>query len=231
MVTCTGARVGDGAVWRGIHHGDFLRTVQEVIQLGGLRVVDLEKRVLREIQKDNVLGYAAQLAYYFLFSLFPFFLFLAALIAYIPIPNLLDRIMELLGKVMPGEALHLVQDNVRDLVTQQRGGLLSFGIVVALWSASAAMSAIMDASNRAYGVEEGRPFWKAKGTALLLTVGFIGFTVVSIILLMFGPQIGGWIATKVGLGGVFYAALNILRWPVILFLITLAMAVLYYFRA
>ena len=83
--------------------------------------------------------------------------------------------------------------------------------------------------NRAYGVEEGRPFWKAKGTALLLTVGFIGFTVVSIILLMFGPQIGGWIATKVGLGGVFYTALNILRWPVILFLITLAMAVLYYF--
>jgi membrane protein len=207
----------------------FSEQFREVIHLGGLSVIELQKRVWREIQKDNVLGYAAQLAYYFLFSLFPFFLFLAALIGYIPIPNLLERIMELLGKVMPQEALHLVQDNVRDIVTQQRGGLLSLGIVVALWSASAAMSAIMDALNRAYGVEEGRPYWKAKGTAVLLTIGFIGFTVISIILLMFGPQIGGWIATKLGLSAIFHMALNILRWPVILFLITLAMAVLYYF--
>jgi membrane protein len=207
----------------------FSEQFREVINLGGLSVVELGKRVVHEIQKDNVLGYAAQLAYYFLFSLFPFFLFLTALIGYIPIPSLLDRIMELLAQVVPGEALRLVQDNVREIVTQQRGGLLSFGIVVALWTASAAMSAIMDALNRAYEVEEGRPFWKSKGTALLLTIGVTVFTVASIILLMFGPQIGEWIASKVGLGAVFHMAWNILRWPVILFLIILAMAVLYYF--
>jgi membrane protein len=201
---------------------------REAFRLGGLGVVELGKRVWREIQDDNVTGYAAQIAYYFLFSLFPFFLFLTAVIAYIPVPNLLDRIIELLGEMLPADALHLVQDNVRTLVTERRGGLLSLGIVLALWTASAAMSAIMDALNRAYGVKEGRPFWKSKGLALLLTVGFTLFIVGSMVLLIFGPQIGEWIAGKVGLGAVFDVAWNILRWPVILFLMILAMGVLYY---
>jgi membrane protein len=202
--------------------------LREAFRLGGLGVVELGKRVFREIQEDNVTGYAAQIAYYFLFSLFPFFLFLTAVIAYIPVPNLLDRIIELLGEMLPADALHLVQDNVRTLVTERRGGLLSLGIVLALWTASAAMSAIMDALNRAYGVKEGRPFWKSKGLALLLTVGFTLFIVGSMVLLIFGPQIGEWIAGKVGLGAVFDVAWNILRWPVILFLMILAMAILYY---
>jgi membrane protein len=130
--------------------------------------------------------------------------------------------------VIPSDALHLVQDNIRKLVTDQRRGLLSLGIVLALWSASAAISAIMDALNRAYGVKEGRPFWKSKGLALLLTVGFTLFIVASMVLLIFGPQIGEWIAGKVGLGAVFHLTWNILRWPVILFLMILAMAILYY---
>jgi membrane protein len=196
--------------------------------MGGLGFIQLGKRLWSEIQDDNVMGYAAQLAYYLLFSLFPFFLFLTALIGYIPVPNLLDRIMELLGQVLPSNALTLVQDNVRQVVTNQRGGLLSLGIVLALWSASAAMSAIMDALNRAYGVSEGRPFWKSKGVALLLTVGFTIFLVASMVLLIFGPQIGGWVAEKVGLGALFSLTWNLLRWPVIVFLMILAMAILYY---
>lgn len=203
--------------------------LKEGFSLGGLGFFELGKRLWSEIQHDNVMGHAAQVAYSLLFSLFPFFLFLTALLGYIPIPDLLDRIMELLGQVMPSEALALIQDTVRQVVTNQRGGLLSLGIVLAVWSASTAMSAIMDALNRAYDVDEGRPFWKAKGTALLLTVGFTLFVVLSMILLVFGPQIGGWVANTVGLGAVFHMTWNILRWPVIVVLMILAMAILYYF--
>ena len=86
----------------------------------------------------------------------------------------------------------------------------------------------MDSLNRAYDVEEGRPFWKVRGLAILLTVGLSVFIIVSIVLLTFGPQIGGWIADQMGLGRVFQIAWNVLRWPVIVGLLIVAMALVYY---
>jgi len=199
-----------------------------VLSLGGLSVQELARRVVREIQQDDCLGRAAQLAYYFLFALFPFFLVLTTLLGYLPIPNLLDRLMDMLGRMLPGEALQLVQDNLHELVSGQRGGLLSFGLLAALWTSSSALTAIMDSLNRAYDVEEGRPFWKVRGLAILLTVGLSVFIIISIVLLTFGPQIGGWIADQMGLGRVFQMAWNVLRWPVIVGLLIVAMALVYY---
>jgi membrane protein len=199
-----------------------------VLSLGGLRVQELARRVVREIQQDDCLGRAAQLAYYFLFALFPFFLVLTILLGYLPLPNLLDRLMNMLGQMLPGEALQLVQYNLHELVSGERGGLLSFGLLAALWTSSSALTAIMDSLNRAYDVEEGRPFWKVRGLAMLLTVGLSAFIIVSIVLLTFGPQIGGWIADQMGLGRVFQMAWNVLRWPVIVGLLIVAMALVYY---
>jgi membrane protein len=203
--------------------------LKDTFSLRGVSATQLVKRVIAEVQQDNCAVYAAALAYYFLFALFPFFLFLTALLGYLPIPNLMDRIMGLLAQVMPGEALRLVEENVGKLVSQQRGGLLSFGIVAALWTASGALTGISDALNHAYDVEEGRPFWKVRGMAILLTIGLSIFLIASIVLLMFGPQIGSWIADLVGLGRAFEVAWNILRWPVILILVITAMAAIYYF--
>lgn len=197
--------------------------------LGGLGVKDLGKRVFQEVQEDNCTGQAAQLAYYFLFAVFPFLLFLATLLGYLPIPNLMESILQYLAALLPGEAVTLIQENVRQLVTNQKGGLLSFGIIAALWASSSAVAAIMDALNRAYDVQEGRPFWKVRGTAILLTMGLSLFILVSMVLLIFGPQLGNWIASLVGLGNVFEVAWNVLRWPVIVLLLILAMALIYYF--
>jgi hypothetical protein len=155
--------------------------------LGGLGVTELARRVGREIQQDDCLGRAAQLAYYFLFALFPFFLVLITLLGYLPIPNLLDRLMDMLAQMLPGDALSLVQDHVRELVTGERGGLLSFGLLAALWTSSSAVTAIMEGLNRAYDVDEGRPFWKVRGLAILLTIGLSIFIIVSLVLLTFGP--------------------------------------------
>lgn len=201
----------------------------EVLKLGGLSFPELARRVVSSVQEKNFLGQAAQLAYYFLFALFPFFLFLTALLGYLPIPNLMEQIMDLLAQALPGEALSLVRDNVANLVTEQRGGLLSFGILAALWASSSAITAVSDALNRAYGVKDGRPWWKIRGAAILLTVGFSLFIIAAVILLMFGPHLGSWLANAVGLGSVFETAWNILRWPVIVGLMMVALAILYYF--
>ena len=162
--------------------------------LGGLRVKELATRVIKEVREDDCLGWAAQLAYYLLFAVFPFFLFLTALLGFLPIPNLLERIIASLAMVLPGEAVTLLQDNIRQLVTEQKGGLLSFGILAALWSSSSAVVAITAALNQAYDVEEGRPWWKVRGIALLLTMGLSLFLLLAVALLIFGPQLGRGLA-------------------------------------
>jgi membrane protein len=202
---------------------------RQVMNLGGLRVTELGKRIWQEVQEDNSFGYAAQLAYYFLFALFPFMIFLMTLVGYLPIPNLMEQIMGLLGRILPQEALGLVRDNVNEVVSNQRGGLLSFGILLALWSSSNAVTAVMDAFNRTYDVQEGRPFWKVRLIAIALTIGIALFITVSMVLLIFGPQIGVWVANQFGLGRLFEIAWNILRWPMIVALIIVATAALYYF--
>ena len=208
------------------------RVVKEpkhLFDLGGLSGKELARRVFNCVQKTNCMGNAAALAYYFLFSLFPFLLFLTALLAYLPVDNLLEQMLALLARFMPGEAHQLVRDYINGLLAQPRTGILSFGILLALWTASNAITAVCDGLNHAYGVEERRPFWKVRVVAILLTIGLSVFLIASIVLLIFGPQLGAYIANWVGLGEIFKSAWNILRWPVILILVTTAVAVIYSF--
>jgi membrane protein len=134
-----------------------------------------------------------------------------------------------LAQLLPGDALRLVQENLHQLLTGERGGLLSFGILAALWTSSSALTALIDSLNRAYDVEEGRPFWKVRFIAILLTVGLSVFMVVALVLLTFGPQLGRWVADLAGAGQVFAWVWNILRWPIIGGLLIIAIAMVYYF--
>jgi membrane protein len=195
--------------------------------LGGVPVTAFVKRVLSKAWADDCLGKAAQLSYAFLFALFPFLLFLTTLLGYLPLPNLMEELIALLAAVLPEEVIHLLQDNIRTLVTTQHGGLLSFGIFAALWTAASAIMVMIDTLNRAYGVQEGRPFWHVGGIALLLTLGLPLFLLLSLGLLVFGPQLGGWMAAQIGLGALFQVLWYVLRWLVILVLLTVALAPVY----
>jgi membrane protein len=203
--------------------------LKEVWRLGGLEVSDLARRVYARINAHDVWGYAAQLAYYFLFSLFPFLLFLAALLAYIPIPDLMDQMMELIGQFAPKTALDIMEEILAELLTRPRSSLLSIGILLALWSASSAIAAVSSSLNHAYGVREGRPFWKSRGTAILLTMALAVLLISSMLLLIFGPEIGGWLADRLGVGRAFDLFWLLVRWPVVLLLMTFAIALVYYF--
>src|SRR6476660_5464381 len=104
-------------------------------------------------------GRGAGLAYYFLFALFPALLFLTALLGMLPIPNLMDNLMAYVARALPPDAASVTQKTLLEIVRGARGGLLSIGVLGALWAASNGMASIMAALNAVYDVPENRPFW------------------------------------------------------------------------
>ena len=121
--------------------------------------------------KDNCLAMAAQLAYYFFFALFPALLFIVALASYFPLITLIDDLFRAMGGFMPPEALQLITDQMIKISGSEEAGLMTLGMLLAVSSSSAAMVAVIDTLNNAYDVEEGRPWWKVRLAAILLTIG------------------------------------------------------------
>src|SRR5688572_24754941 len=140
---------------------------------------EILRRTVRETIHDNCLGMAAQLAYYFFFSLFPALLFLIALASYFPVETLIDDMFRMLAGIVPPEAMTLITDQIRSISEGESGGLLTLGVLAAIWSSSAAMTAIIDTLNMAYDIEETRPWWKVRLTAIGLTMGVSIFILVS----------------------------------------------------
>ena len=179
--------------------------------------------------KDNCLGMAAQLAYYFFFALFPALLVLLAIASYFPVARLIDDMWASLGGFVPPEALQIITEQMQKISNAEQGGLLTLGMLTALWSSSAAMTAIIDTLNAAYDIEEGRPWWKVRLLAIGLTVGVALFIIVSFALILVGPSVATWIADTTGLGPVFEWTWKILQWPLAFSLVALGLALIYYF--
>jgi membrane protein len=190
---------------------------------------ELLKRTARETQADKGLGLAAQLAFYFFLALFPALLFLLALASFLPGEELVGRSVGLLQGTAPEEVIRIIRDQLTQIAQGQRSGLLSFGVLAALWSSSAAMVAVIDALNQAYDVADQRPWWKQRLTAILLTIGVATFLLVSFSLVVAGPQLAEFIADRVGLGAAFEWTWKILQWPVALALVATAIGLIYYF--
>ena len=111
---------------------------------------------------------------------------------------------------------------------RSKGGLLSIGIVIALWTASAGVRLMMSAMNAAYDVVEGRPIWKRFPLSVFYTVGIAGMLLAAAALMVLGPQVMAWLAGQVGLEDFIVTLWTILRWPVIVLLMMVAVALMYY---
>src|SRR5688572_1452226 len=179
--------------------------------------------------KDNCLGMAAQLSYYFLFALFPTLLVLVAIASYIPLSTLVDEMVRILGGFAPPEVLAIIAGQLAKISQGDQGGLLTLGMLTALWSSSAAMTAIIDTLNRAYDVEEGRAWWKVRLLALALTIGGAVFILVSLALTLVGPAAAEWLASWGYFGDGIAWTWKILQWPFVFVLASLGMAFIYYF--
>ncbi|HET7221098.1 MAG TPA: YihY/virulence factor BrkB family protein, partial [Vicinamibacterales bacterium] len=177
---------------------------------------------------DNALGLAAQLAFYFLLALVPAIAFVVAVASFFP-PRLLDDMLSSLGGLAPPAVVTILREQLDSLAGGSNGGILTIGLAMALWSSSAAIVSIIDAMNRAYDIDEGRPWWKVRLTAIALTVGLALFVVVAFALVMAGPGIADRLVSGGQLGSAFASIWKILQWPIVLALIAVAMACINYF--
>lgn len=204
-------------------------SLRRYFKLGSTSYRDLAKSVYTKIDEHDCNAYAAAMAYYFLFALFPFVLFLTTLIGYFPVPDLMQYILESAKRFLPEQAFGLVDQYVRSLFAKKSGGLLSLGVALALWASSSAITSIMDIMNRLYEVKEGRPFWKVRLTAIVLVLGLSVTFLLALTLLMFGTKIGSMLADSFDQGYLFQIGWDILLVPAILFLLVFALAVIYFF--
>lgn len=194
----------------------------------GVGFFELCKRTFKAFGDDDMSTYAAALAYRALFALFPFLLFLIALLGFLHVPQFFDWLRNQAAMALPPQAMDQVNPVIDQLQTQN-SGVMSVGVVVALWTASVGVRSLMNAMNKAYAVEEGRPVWKLYILSLVYTIGLAIMLLAAAGLMILGPQIMEWVANQIGLGSLFVTLWTWLRWPAIVLLLVLAVAVMNYF--
>jgi membrane protein len=203
--------------------GGFFSDLKSVVNLEALR------RVGYKVLDDDCPGLAGQLAYFTLFSLFPFLLSLVALagLAVDDPASLLEMLTGRMQGFLPEDALVLLEGYIELTLRNADPSGLVFGILLTFWSGWAAASAIVKAVNRAYGLQETRPWWKLWGISVLMVLGFM-LMVTSLALVVFGPEVGRYAQSLTGLPEALLTLWYFLRWVVAFLAVTLAHALLYY---
>lgn len=189
------------------------------------------KRTARQIDRDEILGQAAQLSFYLTLGLFPFLLVIFSLMGTFSSDQFAEDLLRYFVQVLPTQVYDMIDAYAVDILSGRNpaAGLLSFSIIGTLWIISTAFAAIVRALNKAYDVRETRPLWKVRGLALLMALGLSGIVFVALVLLIAGPNIGMTIAAYFGFGGLFSFLWNIARWLVALTILVFTFAMLYYF--
>jgi membrane protein len=186
------------------------------------------KRAYQQYTDHGVSDTAAVLAYYFIFSLFPFLFFLATLTAYLPIGNSVQTLLDRIRPVLPSAALDVINQHVTALIDRQHPKLLTFGIIFTLYSASRGVDAVRKGLNLAYDVKESRPLWQTELAAFAATLAGAFLVLFGIAALVAGGDAGYWVARHLGFANVYVFAWRWLRWPVTAASVMLAAALVYY---
>jgi membrane protein len=190
----------------------------------------IAKKTLREFTKDQCPDLAAALTYYSVLSLFPALLALVSLLGLFgQAEKTTGALLEIVSGFAPGDTVEAIRQPIQELTSSSAAGFtLVLGILTALWSASGYVGAFARAMNRVYEIDEGRTFIKLRGTVLGVTIVNLLIVVVLATMLVLTGPVAESVGNLIGLGGTFLTVWNILKWPVMVALVVLAIAILYY---
>jgi membrane protein len=196
------------------------------------RLKSIGKRLFKKVGEDDVSGAAAELAYRFFLAVFPFFIFLAALGGFaasaLDVQNPTDEVMDALGDTLPEDAAGVLRTQLEGVLEERNSGLLSIGILGAVWAASSGIGALMKKTNVIFGVDETRPIWMKYAIAVGLTLAGAGLLLVAFSVFFAGQIYGPQIAGEVGLSGTTATLVNLARLPVAVLIILMAVAFLFW---
>ncbi|MFJ7266663.1 YihY/virulence factor BrkB family protein [Streptomyces sp. NPDC099050] len=209
----------------------------QVVDRAPDRPTELPKRswkaVLRgtveEFKDDELTDRAAALTYYGVLALFPALLVLVSLLG-IAGESATERVLDNLQKLAPGSARDVVSDAVQQLQGHSGVGsvLAVVGLVVAVWSASGYVAAFIRTSNAVYDVPEGRPVWKVLPLRLALTVTLMVLACASALIVVFSGSLARQAGAALGVGDTALTVWSIAKWPVLVLLVTMMIAILYW---
>lgn len=171
-------------------------------------------RTVEGVSRKHTFQMAAAMAYYFVLALFPALVLLSAVVSYLPIHDLLNQVVNLVGGVVPADSMKIIRYFVEHVIVPNRATLLSFGILGTLWSASGGFASAIEALDVAYEVEEGRPFWVTRPLAIGLTLLVGVLFLIAFAVMVVGPEFGRHLAEHHKLSWMFAAAWPYIHWSV-----------------
>jgi membrane protein len=190
---------------------------------------------LERYREDDIGSMAAELAYRFLFAIFPFGIFLVGLGAFIAvwigISNPADQIISGLGDNLPPDLAASIRPELERVIGQSRAGALSLGALLALWSATSGTMTVMKAMNRAYDLKESRPALRRYALGIGLTLAGSAGLLLAFVTIVGGSLLTEQIASQLGVGAVAWTVISLLRWPLVFLLLVAGVSVLYRFGA
>ena len=200
----------------------------ELLHMRSASVKGALVRTYGDVVQNHTLQMAAALAYYFVLSFFPALIFLSAVVAYLPVPDLFNQALALMARFLPADSMGLVRRVLGDVVTPNRGTFLSFGILGTLWAASGGFAAIIEALDTAYQVKDDRPFWKTRPLAVGLVFIVGALVLISLSVMVVGPRFGEWLAGRIHLSGLFVLLWPYIHWTIAVGFTVVAIEALYF---
>jgi membrane protein len=187
------------------------------------------KRTFKEYKADNLPDLAAALTYYAVLAIFPMLIVLVSILGLIG-NSVTQPLINNLGKVAPGAAKQIFTSAITNIQSNQgtAGVLAIVGLAGALWSASGYVGAFMRASNVVWDVEEGRPIWKTIPVRLGVTVLTLLLLTAGAIAVTFTGGLAKQVGNVIGVGSTAVQVWDIAKWPVLVILVAVMLAILYY---
>ncbi|GAA0179359.1 YihY/virulence factor BrkB family protein [Clostridium sediminicola] len=190
-----------------------------------MKYITFLKQLVRKLDNDDILALSSQLAYGLLLSFFPFLIFLLTILGYIPLDS--SEVLHGLKAILPQNAYELITTTIVEIFDSKNGDLLSFSLIITIWTASTGLGAVRRGLNKAYNVDEKRSFIEVKLASIISTFGLSFMIIFAFFLLVIGNIIGLKLTLWLRLSVRFNLFWNLMRYFLALVSMILIFAVIY----
>ena len=200
-------------------------------KLGGLTSWQLSRAVFEQVIANHVFGRAAELAFYFLFALFPLIFFMMTLFGLFASHSveLQNNLLSYFADLLPPTAFQLLRSVASELAAHASDGKLTFGLVSALWCVSSSICSMIFALNAAHQVRDARSWFKVRAIALGLSLLISILLLTALFMVLVGSRFVGWLGAGLRLHPLVVLVWKAMQWPTAIFFVTLSCSLIYYY--